>query len=569
MNLYHLSEMDLFSEHSSMMQAHVSVVHHPRIAQKDPTSLDGMFENPLLFENRIQSQILEGNYAECRNLIKQIPSKQFKNTPVLMIYDAIINSFGNFSSAEINRLLSHTEELDSDQKLTGEVTAVRALVQSYLGNQEQAIQLSHKALNKIAPENTFFRQLIERNLGIAYAIRGQLRESAKWHENLLLSSYKLQDDHGILAAYNHLTYIRKVQGRLKEAEVIYKKAMAYIQDYGLEEYPHSIKIMAGYGHLLMQWHEIEQAKIYLRKAIQLAKLTDILLAQKAYRDLSEVFIREHDLRSALVNIQEFRQILQRNNSSYYQLINHLLRATEARIHLEAGRIDQANTWLISSGFEKFTAQELYSKFGDQLGYLLPIAVRIFLEKHQPERALKILKATLPKYLHAGANTYLIRGLNAQALTYQAIGENPKAIKSLLKAVDLAEPEGNLGDFIFVGQNLMPLLYEIKQSGIETEFCSNLLTIFSNFSKRRLASETLMHTIDPLSNRELDVLQLIAKGMTNREIAGKLYLSANTIKSHSIKIYRKLNVNNRSQAVSKARMLGILPSKLSAPFHAST
>ena len=465
MNLYQLSEMELLSGHSNLMQAHISNVHPLIFDPQAQTSLNGVLDNPQIFEDQIQSQIQNGNYSECLDFIMRIPTRHTKNAPKLYIYQALIKSFENFSSEEIEQFLSLAEELDIDNKLTGEVTAVRALVQCYLGNQEKSIQLSNKALSKISPKNIFFRQIIERNLGIAYTIKGDLLESAKWHENLLLSSHKLHDAHGILAAYNHLTYIRKVQGRLKEAEIIYKKALAYVHDHDLEKFPHSIKIIAGYGHLLIQWHELEQAKIHLRKAIYLAKHTDILLAQKAYRDLSEVFIREHDLRSALANIQECRQNLQRNNSNYYQLINQLLRATEARIHLEAGRISQATSWLTSSDFEKYSAHELYSKFGDQLGYLLPIAVRIYLENHQPEKALHILKGILPKYLHAGANTYLIRGLNAQALTYHAMGENPKAVKALLNAVDLAKPEGNLGDFIFVGQNLMPLLYEISQSGI--------------------------------------------------------------------------------------------------------
>jgi LuxR family maltose regulon positive regulatory protein len=67
-------------------------------------------------------------------------------------------------------------------------------------------------------------------------------------------------------------------------------------------------------------------------------------------------------------------------------------------------------------------------------------------------------------------------------------------------------------------------------------------------------------MDPLSPREMDVLSLISKGMSNQEIANALFLSKNTIKSHNINIYRKLNVNNRNQAVCKAQLLGILPGK---------
>lgn len=569
MNLYQRSERDSFSEHFNLLHAQVFDPHPISLSVQQITSLGEISSNTTLIEKEIQSQLLAGKHTDCLDFINSIPQIYFKHAPKLFIYKAIAMLFNEFPNQDIEVLLSQTEEMCTHGQLDGEITAVRALILSYLGNQDKGIQCSLKALPKIPHENTFFRHILERNLGNAYTIKGKLHEAAIWYEKLLLSSYKLQDFNGILAAYNHLTCIRKVQGRLNEAGVIYKKALAVIKEYNLEEYAHSIKIIAGYGHLLIQWHKIEGAKKYLRKAIQIAKRTDILLAQKAFQDLSEVFIREHDLRSALANIKECRQHIQQKNSNYFQLINKLLLATEARIHLEAGRIDKAAAWLETSGFEGVSPQEIYKKFGDQLGYLLPIAVNVLLAQGITDKALDLLNRTIPKYLQAGANTYLIRALAALAVTYHKMGNTTKAIKVLLKAIDLGKPENNLGAFIFIGRGLMPLLYEIMQSGIETVFSGKLLSIFSNCAKRKSSEVHLLGSNDPLSNRELDVLRLIAKGMTNREIAGTLFLSANTIKSHSIKIYRKLNVNNRTQAVSKARLLGILPSEFSTHYQVST
>lgn len=568
MHLYQPLEIDPLSEHSNLMRAHLSNLHSIVIGIRGPVHLTVNQLSPTQINKEIQILLLKGNSRECLTFINDLPYSHFQIYPILYIYQALAITFGDFSVAEIEKLLVKTEELGGNQNLYGEITAVRALMRSFTGDPDQGIELSHEALTKIPPGKVFFRILLARNLGLAYMIKGKFCESAKWFETLLLSSHKLGDHYGILSAYHYLTYIRKLQGRLNEAAIMYHKALSYIADNALEDLPRSIKIIGGYGHLWIQRHEIERAKSFLRKAIGLAKDTDILLAQRAYLDLSEVFIRENDLRSALANIQECRQHLQRKSSDYFKLINQCLLATEARIHLEAGRVEEAYDWLISSGFEGKPANELYNEFGIQLGYLLPIAVRICLAKDQEERALDILNFTLPKYLQAGATTYLIRGLNALAITYHQMGRMPKAIKALVKAIDLAKPEGNLGDFVFIGRDIIPLLYEIVQSGIETDFCGKLLTILSNLAKPGSASANLLKMVDPLSNRELDVLRLIARGMTNREIAGNLFLSANTVKSHSIKIYRKLNVNNRSQAVSKAQLLGILPSKFSSTIQAS-
>ncbi len=99
---------------------------------------------------------------------------------------------------------------------------------------------------------------------MAYLLRNDLVNAIPWFEQLLLSSYELGDWGGVLAAYYYLTLIRKVQGRLKEAGVIYQKALAFIEENNLELMPHAIKIIAGYGQLLLNWHQVERAKAFSR-----------------------------------------------------------------------------------------------------------------------------------------------------------------------------------------------------------------------------------------------------------------------------------------------------------------
>lgn len=569
MNLYERLEVDPFPEYSNLLRAHGLDFHPFTTTHKVNPFPAALFTEPEQLETEIQSLLLAGKYVACLAFIKQNQLGDLLDSPVLLVYRALAMSFCCYARKEIEELLTLAEAVDTDQRHSGAIAAVRAQLKINLRDPYQAIEEFLQALEQLTEDDTIFRQHIVRNLGFAWMIKGELFQAARWYEDLLLSSYRLQDHHGILTAYHYLTNIRKIQGRLNEANIIYQKALAFIEDNGLEKRPHSIKILAGYGHLWIQWHALDQAKYHLQKAIQHAKSTDILLAQKAYQDLSEIFIREHDFRSALTIIQECRQHLQSRNSDYYFLINQELLAIEARIHLAMGRMDQANAWLKASGFEDLAPQAFYTKLGTKSGYFLPVVVSIYLKTGQYHRALDLIKTTLPKFLQTGANSYLIRGLNLLAITYQRLNQPPKAIKALLKAVDLAKPENNLGDFVFIGQDLLPLLYELIESGIETEFCGKLVNLASGLSAAESAETRYLNEVDPLSSREMDVLHLIASGMTNREIAGSLFLSANTIKSHSIKIYRKLNVNNRTQAVSKARLLGILPAKHPGSVNAST
>jgi LuxR family maltose regulon positive regulatory protein len=507
-----------------------------------------------------ESLLLAGKYDQYLKLVDETSPELLVRSPIILVYQATAMLFSEHPRQAILDVLTKAEQLAPSDALDGEISAIRAIIQSYTCNPEKGIKLSQKALSKIDPQQHFFRNLVERNLGVAYTLKNDLRNANTWFENLLMSSYKLEDWGGVLASYNYLTFIRKVQGRLKDAAVIYKKALGFIEEKGLELMPHSIKIISGYGHLLLQWHRLDDAKAYFKRAIQLAKMTDILYAYTAYQNLSEAFVQENDIRSALAAIQELRHLAQGKQDFYHHIHTQRTLAVEAHIHLEAGRGERAYAWLLSSSFDRLSANELLSRFGLELGYIVPIAVRIYIDKGQHDRAIQTLEAIIPKFIHQGAHAFLISALNALAVAYHQIGRSDKAIKALTKAIVLAEPEDDLGDFLILGGHLIPLLNDAMSGGIAPDFIRQLLSILAKFKSSQKSPAHDLNNIDPLSRREMDVLGLIAEGMTNQEIAKKLFLSTNTIKSHSIKIYRKLNVNNRNQAVSKARLLGILPGR---------
>lgn len=502
--------------------------------------------------------LLQGKFEEYLRLLHSISQNDLDRYPIVGLYKATAMLFNEYPKHSIEEELRRVENKTFQNNLKGEIIAIRALIQSYTGDPELGIQLSQKALPLIAPHNTFFKNLIERNLGIAFTLKSDLRNANVWLEKLLMSSFKLEDCGGVLAAYNYLTFVRKIQGHLREAGVIYKKALAFIEIHDLEMTPHGIKIMAGYAHLLLQWHRIDEAKIYCKRAIQYAKQTDILYAHTAYQHLSEAFVQENDIQNALAVIHELREGSLGKDDLYHRIHLQHTQAVEARIQMEAGRIDNTYAWLISSGFDQMAPELLNARYGYELGYILPIAARVYVARGMADRAINILNTTIPKFLHQDAESFLIRALVALSVAYQTQGQVQKAASTLVKAIKLGAPENNLGDFIIMGHHLIPLLYNLKKACLATDFSNKILSILSNNKSEDNTPGSRVKGIAPLSQRELDVLELIAQGLTNREIGVSLYLSPNTIKSHSINIYRKLDVNNRNQAVVKARLLGILP-----------
>jgi LuxR family maltose regulon positive regulatory protein len=176
-------------------------------------------------------------------------------------------------------------------------------------------------------------------------------------------------------------------------------------------------------------------------------------------------------------------------------------------------------------------------------------------------ALNLLEKLLEMAESNGWGRRMIEILALQALAFEQKRDITQAMKTLERALALAEPEGYIRTFVDEGPPIARLLYEALSKGIAPDYVQKLLAAFP-VEKPDQLPRTLIHTgesewIEPLTDRELDVLQLIAEGLSRQEIAAQLVLSLNTVKTHARNIFSKLGVKNQMQAVGKARIMGLL------------
>jgi LuxR family maltose regulon positive regulatory protein len=226
-------------------------------------------------------------------------------------------------------------------------------------------------------------------------------------------------------------------------------------------------------------------------------------------------------------------------------------------------------------------------FGRELEHIILARALVAVGREQPGEphladALDLLARLLETAESAGWMGKAIEILTLQALAYQAQGKLDQALSVLARALSLGEPEGYVRTFVDGGPPMARLLYEAVARGIATDYARNLLVVFATESRDRelalsppkgrttepLAPSTTPSAgsgqafgppsfVEPLSERELEVLQLMAQGLTNKEIASRLYLAPSTVKVHTRNIYGKLGVHNRTQAVTLTRDLGLL------------
>jgi LuxR family transcriptional regulator, maltose regulon positive regulatory protein len=267
------------------------------------------------------------------------------------------------------------------------------------------------------------------------------------------------------------------------------------------------------------------------------------------------------LREAAGDLETALSLLDEAKRVYIQTLVPDLRpiaALKARIYLKQGRPDKARTWAAERGLS----------LTDEASYLHEFE---HLTLARLEIANPLVNALLARLLQAaeaqkrwGSTLDILLG---QALAYEAQGTHPLALASLKRALSMAEPEGYVRIFVDEGEPMRLLITDFRLS-IEKQmsssahaqlgYTSKLLAAFAPpVNNQSTIKKQNSEMVEPLSERELEVLRLVAQGLSNREISLRLFLALNTVKGHNQKIFNKLQVQSRTEAVARARELGLL------------
>jgi LuxR family maltose regulon positive regulatory protein len=230
-------------------------------------------------------------------------------------------------------------------------------------------------------------------------------------------------------------------------------------------------------------------------------------------------------------------------------------ALMARVWVAQGRLSEALGWAHEQGLSA----------DDDLSYLREFEhitlARLLLAQpegeragHSLHRAPRLLERLLRAAEDGGRAGSVIEILVLRALAYQTLGDIPAALAALEQAMMLAEPEGYVRVFVDEGPPMTSLLRSAAKQGIRRDYVRRLLAAVSGTEDGAPVEQAL---IEPLSERELDVLRLLATELDGPAIARELVVSLNTMRTHTKNIYTKLAVTNRRAAVRRATELGLL------------
>jgi LuxR family maltose regulon positive regulatory protein len=375
--------------------------------------------------------------------------------------------------------------------------------------------------------------------------------------------------------------MQMLQGRLTQAFATLEKARLLVA--GPDERPLALAgiIDNGLGEILRERNRLEEAKEYLERGRRLTQAEWAPSSLEAVVSLARLLQSQGEIAESQELIAEaFELALSAESSQWDEVV---IAAAAVRLALQRNDLATAHRWSEQSPLRdllKDTNQENYPYHIQE--YLLLTRARYDLAVGQTtgealrlHQALELLRSILPQAEQLKRVSSQIEILVLRALVEYASGEDDQAVQTLLRALALGEPEDYRRTYLDEGRIMAELLarcvVEQQQSGayypslqyIESllEVCEQEVGILSPAARAGAGAATArtQHGFPIfLSPRELEVLSLIAAGKSNEEIARQLYLALNTVKRHASNIYDKLDVKKRTEAVAKARQLGLLP-----------
>ncbi len=496
-----------------------------------------------LVEDEGTPLIFRGAAAPVLNWLESLPTTILDAMPSLWVMYATSLFFdGQISGVEqklqaAEAALQGAEPDDGTRDLIGRVASMRATLAIIQHDVETIIAQSRRALEFLRPDNLPVRAATTYTLGYAYQLRGDRAAAREAYTEVL--SFGRSDPMYTIAATLSLGQVQEADNELSPATRTYERV---VQLAGDPPWAIACEAHIGLARIFYQWNDLDTAGQHGEQCLELTRqmesvdtfasyevfLARLKLAQgdalgaTAVLDDAEEFVRQHNFVFRMPDVaaaQVLTLLHQGDLAAAARLAQaHELPISQARVHLAQGDTSTA------------------------LATLEPLRRQTAAKDWEDER-LKIMVL--------------------QAVALHAHGEKDEAAQLLGDALALAQPGGFIRIFVDEGIPMARLLSEAAAHGIMPDYVNKLLAVFEAEEHKREDKSDLppapsaQPLTEPLSRRELEVLRLIAQGLSNSEISERLFLALDTVKGHNRRIFGKLEIHSRTEAVARARELGLL------------
>ena len=505
-----------------------------------------------LVEEHALTMVYQGQLAALASWLARIPTEAMNSRPWLCIAQAWTLVYKGQLDAVEPLLQTAEESLAAEgQRIKGHIAAIRAYA-AFLSWDARAMEFAREALDYLSEDDLMVRGLAAMVLAIGYFGSGDLAAAEQAFAEAIVASKATNDRYVAINALCELSDLQTTRGRLHKAAATCRDALQMAdasRRQGGKRLPIAGYALGRLSVVLREWNDLPVAKNHAQECVELSKHWGQADAQiLAHSFLAGASLANGDTDGALDAIRAAKQMAEMVSPRYRDFVA----AREASVLLATGDVTAATRWMTESGLS--VDDDPYRPIRNYI-----VLARVLIAQAQIEKAMSLLAHLLKMAEESSAMGYVIELSILQALALQAAGRTNQALDPLERALSLAETEGYVRIFINEGAPMSRLLRQAIAKGTGVVYAGRLLTALeADAESRRQPSVTARASmVDPLSERELEVMRLLTTHLSSTDIAGELTISVNTVRTHIKSIYGKLGVHSREEAVQKAEALHLL------------
>ena len=534
-----------------------------------------------LIEGSVEATMMRSEVMTFLNWVERLPDERVRSRPTLCFYHAWALLMSGRPLEVVEQRLQDMASVQDAPDSTGRVAAFRAYLLLLQGDAHRAAELGRQALEHLPASDRFLRSLVTWISSLAGLSDGDLQGGSRALEEVARISQEIGNPLIAVAALCHQAKLQMRQGRLHQAQETLQRALRLATDAQGRRLPIASKALTGLGELEREWNDLEAAADDLVEGIELAKQWSELAALDAYFPLMRTRLAQGDVEAARETLEIAQQTAMRSQSTEVDdLVADLL---QAHFFVSQGDVEGAKHWAERRGLLPVVSPVPHPGPDEGADFMAAhmrkyqqlLLARLFLVQGRAAEALALLEPLLALARRLGRTDLVIEIQILTALACRAEGRDVQAMDALAEALSLTEPGGYLRIFLDEGEPMRTLISDFR-SWVGDPACQigpqerNRLLLHAEKLLAAFPSQVapstppiqnrksrIQNLPEPLSERELEVLRLLAAGLSNPEIAGELVVAVSTVRSHCKSIYGKLGVHKRWDAVQQAQQLGLI------------
>jgi LuxR family maltose regulon positive regulatory protein len=494
----------------------------------------------------------QGEFTTLIKWVEELPDEVLEGRLRLAVYHAVaLVMTGDVQAGKtrLEQLEDHLSEIDSTDAL-GFLYAGTTYLAYYRRDVPKMIQYANQALASLPADNHLWRGGVSVVLGNAYTHKGEIEAAHQAFKSALHSGQIEENGFLALTASLHYAITNMTQGNLHQAVEICRQQLA---KEAMRQMPATGTLMAVWGDVLRERNQLEAAEVRIRQGHGLCQQSRGV-AMQGWSDLAmiKLHISRGDDEALNDAIKELENLVYQSETPAWLRV--ALTTQKIRARLNRQNLTSAIRLLDQCSLNRVEAPSFL-----QLDLFIAAArvdlARYTLRDDQTAliSAIDLLQRLQRRTEQKGWFQQYLQVLILLALAYHHQREDESAMVTLGRALELAETQGYVSMFLDEGEPMLELLGQAQNRKDISRYAAKLCT--------EAGTETLSDeaVTSPLSEREQEILILIAQGLSNAEIAQRLYITTGTVKVHASNIYSKLGVKGRIEAVNWARELGLISS----------